>query len=241
MRRLAAFTALAAIIASAGFVQARAAAASATLALNSPLVFILDAPLDSGADRPGTLIPAHLRTALVVGGRTLAPAGTRIEIRVNGAVAAQSMNVPGALDITFEPLPLIGGNALPLTTPVERLDPHESAGRATTQGITDTLGDILIPGHVLYRIFRKGPNVRIPAGTPIRAATAATLSVRDGAVAIATPEPLITDFSTPAPAFSPEPMATPWEAQPVAPKSTPTPTPTPTPSAAPAPSATVTP
>ena len=96
-----------------------------------------------------------------------------------------------------------------------------SAGQESTRGITDTVGDIFIPGHLLYHMLRKGGDVTLRPGTVIRARTAATVGVSHGAVAVSTPAPFVTSQDAPHPAFSVAPIYTPPGYHPPAPKPSP--------------------
>ena len=178
------------------------------LPYSSSLFFVLDDTISSH-NKAGTVAHAHLRDPIVLNHMTVAPAGTRVDIVVTQTSAAQAGNVDGFVDVYFEALPLATGKSLPLTTPSAHINPHMSAGQASTRGITDTVGDIFIPGHFLYHMVRKGSDVTLRPGTIIRARTAATLHVANGAIAISTPPPFKTTLDTPAPAFVPAPLATP--------------------------------
>jgi hypothetical protein len=172
---------------------------------------------------------AHLRDPIVLGGITIAQAGAPVNIDITQASAAQVGGVDGTVEIYFESLPLAGGKTLPLSTPTARINPHMSAGQESTRGITDTVGDIFIPGHLLYHMLRKGGDVTLRPGTVIRARTAATLGVAHGTVALTTPAPFVTSQDAPHPAFSVAPIYTPPGYHPPTPKPSPSVSPTPTP------------
>src|SRR5947199_9744997 len=89
---------------------------------NSSLFFVLDGDVSSHSQE-GTLVRAHLRDPLVVGGVTAAPAGAPVAIRITHSSGAQMANVDGSVDIYFEPLTLANGAALPLLTPTAHIDP----------------------------------------------------------------------------------------------------------------------
>lgn len=205
-----------------------------TLPLGTSLFFVLDGTIDSQNAKPGSTVRAHLRSPLVVGGRTVAPAGTPALIRITQVQPAKMANENGSVDIYFEPLVLPGGTQVPLITPTGHIDPHLSAGQANTRGVTDTVGDILIPYHYVYHVLRKGLAVDLRPGTVIRARTGATLRIKDGVVAVSTPPPFIMAPDTPHPAFSPAPLYTPPGFRLPTPKPTPTVTPVPRPSVTPA-------
>lgn len=202
---------------------------SSVLPLNSSLFFILDETISSHT-KPGTIVRAHLRDPIVLDHQTVAAAGAPVEIEVTQSAAAQAGNVDGTVEIFFRNLKLAQGRDLPLITPTARINPHMSAGAESTRGVTDTIGDIFIPGHMLYHIFRKGSDVTLRPGTVMRARTAATLSVARGGVAIATPAPFVTNADKPHPSFSAAPIATPPGFEPRTPKPSPTVKPSSTPS-----------
>jgi hypothetical protein len=178
------------------------------LPLNSSLFFVLDGTLSSRAGA-GTIVRAHLRDPIVLAGKTIAPAGSPVEIEISQATRAHMGNEDGSVDIYFKALRLAGGQVLPLTTPTAHIDPHVSVGQYNTRAVTDTIGDIFIPGHYLYHMLRKGHDVTLAPGTVLRARTGAALSLANGAVVLATPAPFVTAGDTPHPAFSPEPLYTP--------------------------------
>lgn len=198
------------------------------LPLNSSLFFVLDQTISSHT-KAGTIAHAHLRDAIVLDGVTIARAGTPVNIEVTQSEAAQVGGVNGTVEMYFESLPIAGAQSLPLTTPTSRIDPHMSAGQESTRAVTDTVGDIFIPGHLLYHMLRKGGDVTLRAGTVIRARTAATLGVSHGVIAISTPAPFVTTLDTPDPVFSIAPIYTPPGYHPSTPKPSPSPHPTQTP------------
>lgn len=195
---------------------------------NSSLFFVLDGTIGSHS-KPGTAVTAHLRDPIILRGRTIAPAGTQVEIQVTQSSPAQAGNVDGWVDVYFHALRLPSGQMLPLITPSAHIDPHMTAGQASTRAVTDTVGDIFIPGHVLYHMLRKGADVTLRPGTIVRARTAAVLTFAHGTVAISTPPPFVTTLDTPHPDFVPAPVFTPPGFHPPTPKPTPTVRPTSTP------------
>lgn len=201
---------------------------STVLPLNSSLFFVLDDTISSHS-KPGTVVRAHLRDAIVLDGVTVAQAGAPVNIEITQASAAQAGGMDGTVEIYFQSLPLAGGKMLPLSTPTARINPHMSAGQESTRGITDTVGDIFIPGHLLYHMLRKGGDVTLRPGTVVRARTAATVGVSHGAVAVSTPAPFVTSQDEPHPAFSVSPIYTPPGYHSPAPKPSPSVHPTPTP------------
>jgi hypothetical protein len=202
---------------------------STILPLESSLFFVLDETISSRS-RSGTSSRAHLQNPIVLNGITVAPKGAPVQIQIVQASAAHSGNVDGSVDIFFEPLEIAGGKKLPLTTPTEHLNPNMSVGQQSTQQVEDTVGDIFIPGHILYHMLRSGHNVTLRPGTVIRARTAAAIRVlRGGAISLSTPQPFVTTGDRPASAFSAAPLAMPPGFHPSTPKPTPSTAPTKTP------------
>ena len=181
---------------------------STILPLSSSLFFVLDDTISSHS-KAGTVARAHLRDAIILSGVTVAKQGTPVSIVVTQSTAAQSGNVNGSLQMYFEGLPIASGKTLPLVTPSAHVDPNSTAGQQSTRAVTDTVGDIFIPGHFLYHMLRKGADVTLRPGTVIRARTAATVHVANGVVAVSTPAPFSSSLDTPHPGFVPAPLATP--------------------------------
>jgi len=192
---------------------------------SSSLFFVLDGEISSRG-QAGTLVQAHLRDPIVIGGMTAAPVGTLMQVRIVRTQGAQMANVDGSVDIYFEPLTLTNGRQLPLVTPVGHIDPHLSAGQASTRGITDTVGDIIIPYHLLYHMLRKGMEVDLRPGTVLRARTAAELRIAAGSIVVITPPAIAGAADAPRPAFKPASVATPPGFVPPTPKPSPSVLPT---------------
>lgn len=192
---------------------------------DSSVFFVLDGDISSRSQQ-GTMVRAHLRDPIVVGGVTVAPAGSPVAIAITHTQGAQMANVDGSVDIYFEPLALANGRSLPLVTPTGHIDPHLTAGQASTQAVTDTVGDILVPYHYLYHMLRKGREVDLRPGTVIRARTAAELRYASGSVAVLTPPSVAGAGDAPHPAFKIAPVATPNGFAPPTPKPSPSVQPT---------------
>ena len=212
------------------------------LALGSSLFFVLDDRMSSKTNRTGDVVRAHLRDALVLNGMTIAPAGAPAFIKVSNVRGARSPDQDGSVDIFFEPFILSNHQELPLHAPTSHLSVRVSAGTLSTAGITDTVKDIFIPYHYLYRMFRKGADLQLDPGTLLRARTAATLAaVKSGGVTVLAAPPISTSIDPVHADYKPMPFATvaPSKQPPptVAPKLTPSPSPadspTPTTSASP--------
>jgi len=175
---------------------------------NSSLFFILDGEISSRG-QAGTLVRAHLRDPIVIGGVTVAPAGAPMQIRIVHTQGAQMANVDGSVDIYFEPFALASGRTLPLVTPSGHIDPQLTAGQASTRGVTDTVGDIFIPYHFLYHMLRKGMEVDLRPGTVLRARTGAELRLVAGSIAVIPPPAIAGAADAPHPAFKPASVALP--------------------------------
>jgi len=198
------------------------------LPFDSTLLFVLDDPISSKGAKAGQIVRAHLKSALVVGGRAVAPAGTPEQIRIVDASPADIADTYGFVDIYYEPLALPDGRSLPLRAPVARLEPRVSAGHESTVGAEDTVGDIFVPYYPLWQIFRHGKNFVLLTGSELPARTEATISAQaNGSIAIVTPPPIPPRNETPNSAFPVIPMATPIGGTPQ-PRRLPTPAPTPT-------------
>jgi hypothetical protein len=178
---------------------ASAAGSLTSLPFDSPLDFVLDDTVDSGHVNPGTIIHVHLREPLALAGHVFAPAGTPASVRVITARKAIVPDVNGSVQISIAPLPLAGGQRLPLRPLHEFWSIDVSAGRASTGALSDLAQDIFVPGHVLYRtLLRRGHNVHLPPGTVVRARTLATISVgSSGRAVLSTPPPFTLGTDTP--------------------------------------------
>lgn len=208
------------------------------LPFDSTLLFILDEPISSKASKGGAMVRAHLKDAIVIGGRTIAPAGAPAEIRIVDTSAADIADTYGFVDIYFEPLKLIDGRTLPLRTPVGRLTPNVSAGHESTVAAEDTAGDIFVPYYPLWQIFRKGKNFVLGTGSVLPAKTEATVTARaNGTTAIVTPQPLNQSTEAPNATFPVIPMATPFGPAGMSPHPRTTPSPAPSPSVTASPAA----
>lgn len=199
------------------------------LPFDSTLLFVLDDAISSKAAKAGQIVRAHLKSALVVGGRTVAPAGAPEQIRIVDASPADIADTYGFVDIYYEPLALPDGRTLPLRAPVARLEPRVSAGHESTVGAEDTVGDIFVPYYPLWQIFRKGKNFVLLSGSELPARTEATISAQaNGTIGIVTPPPLPPGNEIPNSTFPVIPMATPIGGTPQ-PNRLPTPAPKPSP------------
>lgn len=201
------------------------------LPYDSMLLFVLDDSISSKSTKTGQIVHAHLRSAIVVGGRAVVPAGTPEQIRVVDSSASDIMDTYGFVDIFFEPMKLPDGRALPLRTPITRLTPNISSGHESTVSAEDTVGDIFVPYYSLWQLVRHGKNFVLGAGSVLPANTEAMLAAQpNGSLAIVTPPPLLDSKETPNSAFPVMPIATPFGPEGATPRPRSTPHPTATPS-----------
>ncbi len=208
----------------------------ATLPFGSTVFFVLDDKIDSGSTKPGTVIHMHLRAPLVVNGATVAPANTPASLAIVTTRHAQSGDVDGAVQIHLDPVALPGRNeTLPVRAFHEYLTIELTAGQQATRGTTDTIADIFVPYHMLYRAFRRGRQLVLPAGSILRAQTGATIDARDPkAIVLSTPPPFVSNYDAPHADLTPPPYYTPAPLRPKPlPKGKPTLPPTAAPSTSP--------
>ena len=208
---------------------------------------VLDDAIGSAISQRNQVARAHLKDALSIGGTVLAPAGTPVSIDIIGSQAAKAGDVYGYVDISIEPIVLTDGSRLPLRAPYSHLTVNTTAGHEATVGVEDTIGDIFIPGHIIYRALRRGRNVTLPVGSMVRTRTLGSVSINArGEVGISTPAPVSMPSSAPVSDFRPLPFATqsiqrpnqkptPYRATPE-PTDSPTPSPVSTASGSPSPS-----
>jgi len=208
-----------------------------TLPLGSTLDFVLDDKIDSGSSKPGTVVRMHLKSALVLGATTVAPAGTPGTLAIVATQRAGSGDINGAVQIHLDPLVLPNrAPVLPIRATHEYLNIQLSSGQRATRATTDTVGDIFVPYHVLYHAFRRGRQFVFPVGSVIRAQTAATLDASNPArIVLSTPPPFASTYDAPHADLTPPPFYTPQPARPKPlPKGKPTLPPTAPPDASPA-------
>jgi len=213
------------------------------LPMGSDIFFVLDQKLSSGSSKPGSTIKVHLRDPLIVGGVTLAPAGTPATIDVLAAHGRSISDQQGVIQIHFEPLALPGREPLPIRAPREYLTIEMSGGQVMTQYTTDTIGQIFVPYYLIFQSFRPGHDYVLPAGAIVRAQTAATVDARNpNEIVIASPPPIVQNFDPPHADYKPAPFYTvPPTKPPPPPKPKPTRPPTPEPTDSPTPRASATP
>jgi hypothetical protein len=221
-----------------------AATPATSLPYGSTLLFVLDDKIDSGSTAPGTTIHMHLRSALVLNSTTIAPAGAPATLQIVTTRKAQTGDEDGAVQVHLDPFALPGRKeALPIRAFHEYLTIERTAGQLTTRDATDTIGDIFIPGHVLYHAFRKGQQFVLPPGAVLRTQTAATIDATNPrALVLSTPPPFESTYDTPHSDLTAQPLYTPAPMRPrPLPHGRPTLPPSPTPTAVPSTSPTSSP
>lgn len=166
----------------------------------------------------------------MVGGVDLAPAGAPASLKVISTQAALAPDIDGSVKILLDPLALPGRGSLPVSAAHEYITVELTAGQANTNTLEDTAKDIFIPGHFIYRQFRKGRELTLPVGSILRARTAASIDASAApTIVISTPPPFHLSTDVPHAAFTPIPLYSVPTPQP-RPTSTPRPPPTPAPS-----------
>jgi hypothetical protein len=206
-----------------------------TLPYGSPIEFVLDDKVNSGTTTPGTIVHMHLRSALVVNGVTIAPAGSPATLAIVTARKAHSGDEDGALQIHLDPLAIPGRPSLPIRAYHEYLTVDHTAGQLSTLAATDTVADIFVPGHIIYHAFRSGRQMVLPVGSVLRAETDATIDASNPShVVFATPPPFVSNYDTPHADLTAPPFYTPAPDRPrPLPKGRATLPPTPAPTASP--------
>ncbi|HTW85136.1 MAG TPA: hypothetical protein VMD91_13790 [Candidatus Sulfotelmatobacter sp.] len=191
---------------------ARAQPASDILAIGTPVVFVSDGTLGPGA-REGTVVPVHLRDALMLGTMVVAAAGTKAELilgslespdhKQHRIVALRNFNtVAGLLPVTADsvPFPTVPGTVLNAVT------------RAQVVRVGERLS-IRTPFP-----FRLSNDLPTSAYTPTPARTAPPFNAGGGRRRGPSPHPTPTASPTAAPSSSPSetPSAAPTAAAPTA-------------------------
>jgi hypothetical protein len=199
----------------------------AELPYGAGLEFVLDDAVDSKRTAPGSAVRMHLRSALVLASKVVAPAGTPAAARVISRRPAQTPDIDGSVQVAFDSLPLSGGRHLPIRPSREFWTISQTAGKRSTGALTDAVKDIFIPGHFLYRnLLRGGRELHLPPGTVVRATTLASLSFASrGELLIQAPPPFALGTDIPHTVITPIPFATALPTP--TPKAKPTPKPAP--------------
>lgn len=210
-------------------------AATATLKdmlpVNTSLVLELDDEVNTGTASVGQTFRTHLKNPIVIDGTTVATAGAPVVGTVTFVSRASAPDHNGYLSVRFAPLVLSNGETLPLRPLSSTWSILVTAGQQNTAGVEDTLKDIFIPYHFIYRQFRKGSNLDLKPGTTVHAVTMGTVRMVAGAPKVELLEPLRLGTATPFTAVTPIPLFT---QEPLV-KGTPTPKPSSTPTKIPQP------
>jgi len=217
--------------------------AGPVLPFGSYLYFVIDDKIDSGSTKPGTTIHMHLRSALLVNGVTLAPAGAPATLEVITTRKAATGDEDGAVQVHLDPFPLPGREQmLPIRLFHEYLTMERTAGQLATRDTTDTIADIFVPFHMIYHALRPGQQFILPPGAVLRAETGATIDASNPrAVVLSTPPPFTSTYDPPHSDITAQPLYTPAPMRPkplphgkptLPPSPVPTPVPTDTPAGA---------
>jgi hypothetical protein len=207
------------------------AAAGFLLFAGSPVTIVLDHRVSSAELEPGAIIPAHLREAIVLRGKTLAPAGTQMHLIVTDIRRAGN-GVGGEVVVRVEPVHL----ADDVNLPMRLMHPAMSATLVLANP-----EDIMLPPKA-KTLPAHGADLTLPPGTQLRARTTLTVDATNpNKTVLASPMPYTISTDRPYAAFTPIPLTT------YNPNFTPAPrrrgrhTPTPSPSPSPSETATATP
>ncbi|MDE3077657.1 MAG: hypothetical protein KGJ86_19740 [Chloroflexota bacterium] len=209
--------------------------------MNTSLVLQLDDEVNTGSAKVGDSFHAHLKNAIILAGGTVAAAGAPVLGHVTFVSRASAPDHDGYVGVRFDPLPLADGASLPLRPLNATWSIHVTAGQQSTSDVKDTLADIFIPYHFLYRQFRKGSNLDLKPGTTVHAITMGTVRMIADVPHVEAIEPVhlgtAVPYSTvtPIPLFTPQPLvkATPKHSPSAKPSSSPTPSASPSPSPSP--------
>lgn len=197
----AAFAALAAAVAFPLLVHAdpsQPAAAGFLLPAGTPEVIVLDHTINTAQIEPGDIVPAHLRQAIVLRGKTLAQAGTQVHLIVT-EVRRSGNGVSGEVLLRAEPLRLNDD----LSLPVRLMHPALSPLLVLANG-----DDVTVPAKARSEL-RQGTELILPAGTLLRARTAATVDATNAEkMVVVTPPPFTISTERPYSAFTPIPLTT---------------------------------
>ena len=201
------------------------AAAGFLLSAGSIETIVLDHTISTAELEPGAIIPAHLRDAIVLRGKTLAPAGTQVRVIVT-EVRRSGDGVGGEIVLRIDPVHLEGD----LNLPMRFLHPALSA----TLVLADP-EDIVLPAKAKSSPPVRGADLVLLPGTQLRARTLETLDASDPhKTVLATPLPYTLTTDRPYAAFTPIPLTTynpnAFTPPPRRRRGRPTPTPSPSPS-----------
>jgi len=200
------------------------AAAGFLLSAGSPQTIVLDHTVSSAEMEPGAIVPAHLRDAIVVRGKTLAPAGAPMHLIVT-QIRRAGNGVGGEIVFRVEPVHL----ADDLNLPMRLLHPALNATLVLANP-----DDIVLPAKA-----KSSPglsaDLTLPPGTQLRARTTLTVDATNpNKTVLASPMPYTISTDRPYAAFTPIPLTT-YNPNFTPPprrrgRATPTPSPSPSPS-----------
>jgi hypothetical protein len=210
------------------------AVAGFLLSAGSILTIVLDHTVSTAELEPGAIIPAHLRDAIVVRGKTLAKAGAPLHLIVT-EVRRAGNGVGGEVVLRVEPVHLEDE----LNLPMRLLHPALSATLVLANP-----DDITLPAKEKTSPPVRGSDLTLVPGTLLRARTMATVDATDpNKTVLATPLPYTLSTDRPYAAFTPIPLTTynPSAFTPAPRRRRGRPTPSPSPSPSPSETATATP
>jgi hypothetical protein len=174
------------------------AAAGFLLSAGSPVTIVLDHTVSSAELEPGAIIPAHLREAIVLRGKTLAPAGTQMHLIVTDIRRAGN-GVGGEVVFRVEPVHL----ADDVNLPMRLIHPAMSATLVLANP-----DDIVLPPKA-KTLPARGADLTLPPGTQLRARTTLTVDATNpNKTVLASPMPYTISTDRPYAAFTPIPLTT---------------------------------
>jgi len=175
------------------------AAAGFLLSAGSYETIVLDHAVSTADVEPGAVVGAHLRDAIVVRGKTLAKAGTPVQLFVT-EVRRAGDGVGGEVVLRVEPVHLEGQ----LNLPMRLLHPALSATLVLANP-----DDIVLPAKDKSAQPVRGSDLILSPGTQLRARTMATIDATDpNRTVLATPLPYTLSTERPYAAFTPIPLTT---------------------------------
>jgi hypothetical protein len=175
------------------------AAAGFLLFAGSVETIVLDHTVSTAELEPGAIVPAHLRDAIVLRGKTLAKAGTPLHLIVT-EVRRAGNGVGGEVVLRVESLRLDDELNLPL-----RLQ-HPALSATLVLANPD---DVVLPAKARSSPPVRGSDLTLAPGTQLRARTTVTVDATDpNKTVLATPLPYTISTDRPFAAFTPIPLTT---------------------------------
>jgi len=129
------------------------------LPFDSSLIFVLDDAISSDKSHTDDVVRAHLRDPIVLGGKTVAPAGTPVRFAFFARNRRRAATSTLRRDL-FRTDAAADGSRLPLRARRRASTFHVSAGHESTVGIEDTSRN-LYPIRAALSGFRKGKNFEL--------------------------------------------------------------------------------